>query len=124
AVDKRTDIWAFGCVLYEMLTARLPFSGETISDTIAAGLDREPNWTALPTATPRNIRHLLERCLEKDPKRRLRDIGDARLEIEEALGTLVSSSRTAASERASPDRRKPAARRSPLAWWAAAGAGL
>ncbi len=124
AVDKRTDIWAFGCVLYEMLTARLPFPGDTISDTIAAVLDREPNWTALPTATPRNIRHLLERCLEKDLKRRLRDIGDARLEIEEALGASVASGRAAASERMSPDRLKTGARPPRFAWWAAAAAGL
>jgi Tol biopolymer transport system component len=83
-VDKRTDIWAFGCVLYEMLTARAPFPGETLSDTIAAILEREPPWTALPAATPAGIRQLLKRCLEKDPKRRLRDVGDARLEIDQA----------------------------------------
>jgi serine/threonine protein kinase/Tol biopolymer transport system component len=124
AVDKRTDIWAFGCVLYEMLTARLPFSGETVSDTIAAVLDREPNWTALPTATPQNIRHLLERCLEKDLKRRLRDIGDARLEIEEALGTLVSSGGAVPPERVSSDRLETGARPVRLAWLAAAVAGL
>jgi eukaryotic-like serine/threonine-protein kinase len=124
AVDKRTDIWAFGCVLYEMLTTRLPFSGETISDTIAAVLDREPNWTALPTATPRNIRHLLERCLVKDPKRRLRDIGDARLEIDEALSGLVSSGGSVPPKRVSPDRLETGARPVRLAWWAAAAAGL
>ena len=66
AVDKRTDIWAFGCVLYEMLTGKVVFPGETVSDTIAAVLDREPNWAALPATTPTNIRRLLERCLEKD----------------------------------------------------------
>ena len=101
AVDKRTDIWAFGCVLYEMLTARPAFRGETVSDTIAAILEREPDWSALPAQTPPSIRRLLQRCLEKDPKRRLRDIGDARLEIEEALGAIVSSSGAAAAERAS-----------------------
>ena len=88
-VDKRTDIWAFGCVLYEMLTGRPAFRGETASDTIAAILEREPDWSALPAQTPASIRRLLHRCLEKDPKRRLRDIGDARLEIEEALGAFV-----------------------------------
>ena len=124
AVDKRTDIWAFGCVLYEMLTARPAFRGETVSDTIAAILEREPDWSALPAQTPLSIRRLLQRCLEKDPKRRLRDIGDARLEIEEALGAIVSSGGAAAAERASPDRLKPAARPARLAWWAAAGAGL
>ena len=110
AVDKRTDIWAFGCVLYEMLTARPAFAGgETVSDTIAAILEREPDWSALPAQTPVSIRRLLQRCLEKDPKRRLRDIGDARLEIEEALGVIVSSGGAAASEPVSRDRQPTAA---------------
>ncbi|HET9369195.1 MAG TPA: protein kinase [Vicinamibacterales bacterium] len=77
AVDKRTDIWAFGCVLYEMLTGRRPFPGATPSDAIAAILEREPDWQALPPDTPAEIRRLLRRCLTKDPKLRLRDIGDA-----------------------------------------------
>jgi serine/threonine protein kinase/sugar lactone lactonase YvrE len=81
AVDRRTDSWAFGCVLYQMLTGRQAFRGATISDTIAAVLEREPDWTALPAATPLSIRRLLRRCLEKDPRQRLRDIGDARNEI-------------------------------------------
>ena len=84
-VDRRTDIWAFGCVLYELLTGRRAFSGETISDTIAAILEHEPDWSALPETTPASIRRLLQRCVEKDAKRRLRDIGDARVELEEAL---------------------------------------
>jgi Tol biopolymer transport system component len=82
AVDRRTDIWAFGCVLYEMLTGRVTFQGQTISDTIAAILEREPSWSALPPATPASVRRLLQRCLDKDSKRRLRDIGDARMEID------------------------------------------
>ena len=82
-VDKRTDIWAFACVLYEMITGRLAFAGETVSDTIAAILEREPDWTALPAATPSAVRRLMQRCLEKDPRRRLRDIGDARHWMEE-----------------------------------------
>ena len=84
AVDKRTDIWAFGCVLYQMLTGRTAFAGETISDTIAAILGRGPDWQTLPETTPAGIRRLLQRCLEKDPKRRLHDIADARIELEDA----------------------------------------
>jgi hypothetical protein len=86
-VDKRTDIWAYGCVLYEMLTRRRAFAGETSSDTIAAILEREPDWTKLPAAASPYVRRLLRRCLEKDPNRRLRDIGDARLELDEALSS-------------------------------------
>ena len=85
AVDKRTDIWAFGCVLYEMLTQRVAFAGVTSSDTIAKILERDPDWRALPAATPASVRRLLQRCLEKDSKHRLRDIGDARTEIVDAL---------------------------------------
>jgi serine/threonine-protein kinase len=81
-VDKRADIWAFGCVLYQMLTGRQAFMGATVSDTIAAVLEREPDWSALPERTPHSIRRLLRRCLEKDARHRLRDIGDARLELE------------------------------------------
>ncbi len=82
-VDKRTDIWAFGCVLYEMLAGRRAFPGETSSDTIAAILEREPDWSALPASTPLAVRRLLQRCLEKDPKRRLRDIADARADLDQ-----------------------------------------
>jgi Tol biopolymer transport system component len=84
-VDKRADIWAFGVVLFEMLAGRQLFAGETVSDTLAAVLREEIPWSALPPATPAIVRRVLERCLQKDPKRRLRDIGDARLEIEEAI---------------------------------------
>ncbi len=94
-VDKRTDIWAFGCVLHEMLTGRVAFAGDTVSDTIAAILDREPSWNTLPATTPSNIRRLLQRCLEKDPKRRLHDIADARIEIDEALTTPSVDARAA-----------------------------
>jgi eukaryotic-like serine/threonine-protein kinase len=82
-VDKRTDIWAFGCVLFEMLTGRFAFDGHTIPDIIAAILEREPAWNALDV--PTGPRRLLQRCLEKDPSRRLHDIPDARIEIEELL---------------------------------------
>jgi serine/threonine-protein kinase len=79
-VDKRTDVWAFGCVLFEMLAGRHLFGGAgTVSDAIAAVLKSEPDWQALPANTPPHIRSLLKRCLEKDPRRRLRDIGDAGL---------------------------------------------
>src|SRR3989442_1902959 len=95
AVDKRTDIWAFGCLMYEMLSGRNAFAGETVSDTIAVILGREPDWSALPEETPPAIRRLLQRCLEKDPKRRLHDIADARLEIDDAsrepIGSAVST---------------------------------
>ena len=82
-LDARTDIWAFGCVLFEMITGRLAFSGDTVSDTIVAILSREPDWSALPAATPAGVRVLLQRCLEKDVTRRLRDIGEARRELEQ-----------------------------------------
>ena len=75
-VDKRTDIWAFGCVLFEMLSGKRAFAGATISDSIAAILQRDPDWNALPSGTPPAVRRLLQRCLEKDPQRRLRDIGE------------------------------------------------
>ena len=84
AVDTRTDIWAFGCVLYELLTGRLAFSGATVSDTIVTILHSEPDWRALPSHTPVAVRRLLRRCLEKDVKRRLHDIADARLELDDS----------------------------------------
>ena len=81
--DKRSDIWAFGCVLFEMLAGRPAFPGETIAETIAAVLAREPEWRLIPPATPTGFRRVLRRCLEKDPKRRLQDISDARADLEE-----------------------------------------
>jgi len=95
-IDKRTDIWAFGCVLFEMLSSRPVFKGDTISDTIAAILEREPAWDRLPDATPQSVHRLLRRCLDKDIKRRLRDIGDARVELEELASQRPSSRRTLA----------------------------
>jgi len=85
SLDRRTDIWSFGCVLYEALAGRKAFSGETVSDTIARILEREPDWNALPERTPVKVRDLLRRCLQKDPHNRLRDVGDARIEIRECL---------------------------------------
>jgi serine/threonine-protein kinase len=87
AVDRRTDIWALGCILFEMLAGRRPFGGDTLSDTLASVLTRDPDWDALPTQTPQGVNTLLRRCLEKDPKRRLRDVGDARLELEDLLAS-------------------------------------
>jgi len=97
AVDKRADIWAFGVVLYEMLAGGSAFVGETVTDTIAAVVTREPEWSRLPAGTPASIRRLLARCLEKDPKRRLRDIGDVRFEIDETIARGSGEARSAES---------------------------
>ena len=80
-VDKRTDIWAFGCVGFEMCTGRSPFAGASAADTVAALLEREPDWSILPLGTPPHLVQLLRRCLTKDPKLRLRDIGEARIAL-------------------------------------------
>ena len=82
-LDKRTDVWAFGCVLYEMLSGRRAFDAETMPDALARVLDREPDWEALPPSTPPRIAELVRRCLRKEPARRLRDLGDAAIEIDD-----------------------------------------
>ena len=92
ATDKRSDIWAFGVVLFEMLSGARLFKGRDARDIFATILTREPDWTALPPQTPENVRRVLRRCLEKDPRRRLRDIADARLELEEAGGGSTDGS--------------------------------
>ncbi len=114
-VDRRADIWAFGVVLYEMLTGRRMFEGETISDTIAAILTRAPDFNALPATTPQSVHKLLARCLDRDPKLRLRDIGEARimLALSDAAADVVP---------ATPAGGGPARRRSFLPWLIAAGA--
>ena len=84
-VDKRADIWAFGCVLYEMVTATRAFGGAEVSDTLAAILRADPDWSALPATSPAALRKLLARCLDKDRKKRLADMADARFELDEAL---------------------------------------
>jgi serine/threonine-protein kinase len=92
AVDKRADIWAFGVVLFELVTGRRLFGGDEVSDTLAFVLTREPDWAALPASAPPPLRRLLRRCLEKDRTRRLADIADARLDIEDALHDLSGGS--------------------------------
>jgi Tol biopolymer transport system component len=84
SVDRRTDVWSFGCVLYECLAGRQAFRGDTVSDMVAKILEREPDWSALPAATPRWLRRLLERCLTKDVRARLQAIGEARIALERA----------------------------------------
>ena len=85
AVDKRTDVWAFGCVLYEMLTGRAAFARETMTDTLAAVLEHEPDWNTVPGALHPRLRLLLRRCLEKNVRNRYQGIGDARVDIEQVI---------------------------------------
>src|SRR5438067_9079248 len=85
SVDKCADFWACGCVLYEMLRAKRAFPGEDVTDTLAAIVRAEPDWAALPSGTPPPIRTLLRRCLAKDPRERLPDIGAARLKLKDAV---------------------------------------
>ena len=103
SVDRRADIWAFGCVLFEMLTGRGCFRADSLAETLARVLEREPAWDALPPSTPEAIRRLLARCLQKDPRRRLHDIADARLELDDAI--------------AAPPARVPAGSRATGRWW-------
>lgn len=101
-VDKRTDIWAFGCILFEMLSGRRAFTGETPSDVLAAILAAEPDWKLLPSATPPRLRELLGRCLEKDANRRLRDIGEARIATQQRAVGAAPFRSSAASRMARP----------------------
>jgi len=116
AVGKRADIWAFGCVLYEMLTGHIAFDGPSVSDTLAAVLHHEPDWTALPSRLPTSVTTLLQRCLEKDVKQRRRDIGDVRAELDDALARPSGVTRSDVSA-------PVAARRAPWPWWVLAVAG-
>src|ERR1700680_1830941 len=95
AVDKRTDIWAFGCVLYELLTGKAAFHGEDVTDILAAVVRAEPDWSRLPAATPAKIRDLLRRCLQKDKTLRMQAAGDVRIEIHEVL-TIPATAETTA----------------------------
>jgi len=115
--DRRADIWAFGVVLTEMLVGRRLFSGETISDTLAGVLKTDPEWSALPADTPPRIRKLLRRCLERDAKRRLRDIGEARITLEEVIAGVPDEPVVSTIAPAAPST--PAKRVLP---WIAAGA--
>ena len=117
AVDKRTDIWAFGVVLYEMLTRKRAFEGEDVSLTLAAVMKSDPDLKALPPDVPSSVRLCLERCLQKDPRQRLRDIGDVRLLLDGAFdqaGTASSAPRVAPKSlvrRSVADRRRDHRRR-------------
>ena len=91
-MDRRTDVWSFGCVLYEALTSRQVFGGQTMTDILGAIVHKEPDWEALPESTPRGIRRLLRRCLEKDPHDRLHHMADARIEIRHALNESFEDS--------------------------------
>ncbi len=90
-VDQRADIWAFGCILFEMLAGAPAFFGETATDILARVMERDPDWSKLPATTPPNVTRVLRRCLEKDPTRRLRHIGDAQLELEDAREPRVAA---------------------------------
>ena len=110
SIDRRTDIWAFGCVLYEMLTGRKAFDGETVTDVLAAVVTRDPDWSLIPAATPARIRELLRRCLEKDAQRRLRDAGEIRIAIEDVI-TRPHSDSMPATAAVPPEPEKKG-------WWA------
>jgi serine/threonine-protein kinase len=105
-VDRRADIWAFGCALYEMLTAKTAFQGERVTDTLASIIKEEPDWSQLPVATPMRVRVLLQRCLQKDPKQRLRDIGDARISLDEVLAGAPDLALAGTPQRVSPKWRR------------------
>ena len=116
AVDKRTDIWAFGCVLYELLRTKRAFGGETVSDTLAKVLEREPDWETLSATTPARLQELLHRCLEKGVNRRLRDIGEARIGLLDALAGITRQD-------VSPQKRLKMTRRAAIGTLAGAAAG-
>ncbi len=103
-VDKRADIWAFGCVLFELVTGKKAFFGESASDVLASILKAEPDWAALPPETPSGILRLLRRCLQKDPERRLHDMTDARIELEEAAPGIAATAAPLPAKARQPGR--------------------
>jgi eukaryotic-like serine/threonine-protein kinase len=121
AVDKRADIWAFGVVLFEMLTGRRAFSGDDVGAVLAQVIEREVDWTALPAETPASLHRLISRCLQKDPRRRLRDIGEARVAVDDAERELAERPARAATEPPASVTGGPGRirRSNPLAWSAA-----
>ncbi|MGD8376759.1 MAG: protein kinase [Acidobacteriota bacterium] len=120
ALDRRTDVWSFGCVLFECLTGLNQFRGETVSDTLGAILHKEPDWSLLPRSTPPTVRLLLRRCLTKDADKRLHDIADARIELQQAIEDPTSSSMGLADAAIAAERRGRGRSR----WLPAAGAAL
>jgi Tol biopolymer transport system component len=110
ALDARTDIWAFGCVLFEMLSGKRPFDGETVTDILGAIVHKEPDWSLLPPALPETLRRILERCLAKDRKERLRSAADARLDIQDLLTRPRSATNVANAATGSSPRRRFAVR--------------
>ncbi len=124
AVDKRSDIWSFGCILYEILSGARVFAGETIADSLGATLHKDPEWAALPPDTPPVVQLLLRRCLQKDRRRRLQDIGDARIELEEAIADPTASSMSLAGAALSIAAPRKRGWRDTIPWMLAAVAGL
>ena len=120
-VDKRADIWAFGCVLFEMLSGRRAFAGEEVSDTLAYVITKDVDWSALPADTPPHIRRLLRRCIEKDPRKRLRDIGEARVALDDSA--VRDEPASAVTTAIAPPAPRPSITRRTLPWIAGLAAG-